>query len=300
MAKIFSRKAIRPEDVLAFLMILPSIWVARQPEYYYLFNGNIVMSKHLTGFLLLLVLAIVTALYENRIQRIIDTIKSGVKIPQVSMEDQLVHLWKTKYRILQVARDYLPFLICIVAYHSLQSIMPQFGSYRLDEAFIYVEKLLVEPWRTHVINWFSNVTDFKTLMTIAYKTYILSVPILAGYLYMIKDLQKFRNFLLAVVIGSIVALLINAIMPSMSLDSHSRQLIGAYNGTVSLPAVYSTVVLFFAFKIGRTLGLTFVPLAVLSFMAELLTYSNYLTAVLIGFILGALAVPLAKYIGGKF
>ena len=77
MVKLLNKLAIRPEDILAVLMIIPSLLAARQSEYYYFLNGNIVFSKHTSGLLLLLILSILTALYENRTQRIIDTIKSG-------------------------------------------------------------------------------------------------------------------------------------------------------------------------------------------------------------------------------
>ena len=299
MAEKRKKLAIRPEDVLATLMIIPSLWAARQSEYYYLFNGNIVVSKHTSVLLLLLILSIMTALYENRTQRIIDTIKSGVKIPEVTMEDQWVYLWKTKFRILYVARDYLPFLICIFAYHYLLSIIPHIKAYSLDNFFIYIEKTFVELWRVPVIGWFNQTTNFKTWMVVAYKTYILSVPILAAYLYMVKNLEKFRYFLLAVVLGSVMALVVNMLLPSMGLDAYTKQIVTAQNGSVSLAAVYSSVVMFFSFKIGRTLGLTFIPLAALSFLADILTYSNYLCAVIIGVAIGAIAVPLAKYIGGR-
>jgi hypothetical protein len=86
---------IRPEDVLALLMILPSIWVTSPSEYYYLFNGNLVVSKHTTALMLLLLFAVLTSLYENRVQRIIDTMKSGVKIPAVTIQDQSLYLWNS-------------------------------------------------------------------------------------------------------------------------------------------------------------------------------------------------------------
>jgi len=299
MVKTLKKLAIRPEDILAVMMIIPSLWAATQSEYYYFLNGNIVFSKHTSGLLLLLVLSILTALYENRTQRIIDTIKSGVKIPEVTMEDQLVYLWKTKFRILHVARDYLPFLICILAYHTLLNVIPHVKYYNLDSTFMYIEKHFVEVWRVAIIGWFNQTSSFKPLMTIAYKTYILSVPILAAYLYMVKNLEKFRYFLLAVVLGSVMALIVNMLLPTIGLDAFTKQIVAAQNGSVSLPTVYSSVVMFFAFKIGRTLGFVFIPLAALSFLADILTYSNYLLAVLIGIAIGAIAVPLAKYIGGK-
>ena len=297
---MLKRLAIRPEDILAVLMIIPSLWVARQSEYYSFLNGNIVVSKLTGGLLLLLILSILTALYENRAQRIIDTIKSGVKIPQVTMSDQLIYLWKTKFRILLVARDYLPFLICILAYHTILSDLPHVKYYHLDNFFMVIEKSFVESWRVAVIGWFSHNVNFKAMMSVAYKTYILSVPILAAYLYMVKDLKKFRYFLLAVVFGSAMALIFNMLLPSMGLDAYTKQIVSAQNGSVSLPTVYSSVVMFFSFKIGRTLGLVFIPLALLSFLADILTYSNYLVAVLIGILIGVIAVPLARYVGEKF
>ena len=124
---------------------------------------------------------------------------------------------ENKIRILLVARDYLPFLICILAYHTILNDLPHVKYYHLDNFFMMVEKNFVEGWRVAVIGWFSDKANFRALMSVAYKTYILSVPILAAYLYMVKDLKKSLYFLLAVVFGLAIALIFNMLMPSMGL-----------------------------------------------------------------------------------
>ncbi|MFH1223702.1 MAG: hypothetical protein V1647_05105 [Pseudomonadota bacterium] len=270
---------IRIEDVLAALMILPSIWVTSPSEYYSLFNGNIVVSKHTTALILLFIFAILTALYENRIQRIIDSIKSGVKIPAVTMEDQTVFLWKTKFRILYVIRDYLPFLICILAYHRLQAILPHWEVINLDNAFRWLDLHIIEGFRAALISWGSNSPRFNDVIGLSYKSYFLSVPIIATYLYLIKDTKKFRQLFLAIVTGSIFALIVQ---------------------TVSLPAIYTSVALFYSLKISRILMYWYMPIAILCFLADILTSSNYFAAVVIGVIIGVVSIPIAKRLEERF
>jgi len=278
---------IRIEDILAVLMILPSIWVTSPSEYYSMFNGNIVVSKHTTALTLLFMFAILTALYENRIQRIIDSIKSGVKIPAVTIEDQSIYLWKTKFRILYVIRDYLPFLICILAYHRLLDILPAITIYRMDDIFRSVDGALVEGFRSTVLAWEHNSHRLKDVISLSYKSYFLSVPIVATYLYLIKDLKKFRQLFLAIVIGSIFALIINILFRTSDTRS------------VSLPAIYTSVLLFYSLNISKLLMYWYMPIAVLCFLADILTHSNYFIAVILGIIVGVAAIPISRWLGDR-
>ncbi|MEI6079896.1 MAG: hypothetical protein WCQ53_04590 [bacterium] len=291
---------IRPEDVLALLMILPSIWVTSPSEYYYLFNGNLIISKHTTALMVLILFAVFTALYENRIQRIIDTMKSGVKIPAVTIQDQSVYLWKRKFRILQVIRDYLPFLVCFMAFHRLTVLIPHVKGYDVDRIFMSFDRFAIEGIRLKILGWFGSSREFKDLISISYKTYLLGVPIIATYLYMVKELKQFRQFLLTISIGLILALLINMLFPSMGLESIIRGIKAPLTGSVSLPAIYTTAVLLFSIKFSKALSTFYIPIAILFFIAEILSYSNYLLTILISVIVGLIAIPLAKLIQGAW
>jgi hypothetical protein len=302
MTKKIKLSLIRPEDILALLMILPSLWVTSPSEYYYLFNGNIVVSKHMTALMLLFVFAIFTALYENRIQRIIDTIKSGVKIPAVTIADQIVHLWKNKFRILYVIRDYLPFLVCVIAYHRLTVFIPEVNMKDsvIDRIFMSFDRFLIEDLRLYFLTWTGNYTWIKDLLSLSYKTYFLAVPILATYLYMLKEFDKFREFMLAISIGTLISLLFSIIMPCLGLEAVIKSISSDLTGSISLPAVYTATVFFYAFKFNKTLALFYLPIAFLFFIADILTYSNYLLSIILSLIIGYLAIPIAKYIKGAW
>ena len=291
---------IRPEDVLALLMILSSIWVTSPSEYYYLFNGNLVVSKHTTALMLLVLFAIFTSLYENRIQRIIDTMKSGVKIPAVTISDQSVYLWKRKFRILQVIRDYLPFLVCIIAYHRLTVLIPHVKGYNIDRVFMSFDRLVIEGVRLKILGWFGSSREFKDILSLSYKTYLLGVPIIATYLYMVKQFQKFRRFLLAIIIGSILALLISMFFPSVGLDSIVNNIKAPLSGSISLPTIYTTILLLFAIGFSKALSSFYLPIAILFFIAEILSYHSYLLTIVIGVIVGLIAMYLAKLIQGAW
>jgi hypothetical protein len=302
MTKKIRLSLIRPEDVLALLMILPSVWVTSPSEYYYLFNGNIVVSKHMTALMLLFLFAIFTALYENRIQRIIDTIKSGVKIPAVTIGDQIVHLWRNKFRILYVIRDYLPFLICVIAYHRLTIFIPQVDIRNsvIDRMFMSFDRFLLEDLRLAILAWIGGYHWFKDLVSLSYKTYFLAVPILATYLYMLKEFDKFRQFMLAISIGTLMSLLFNIMMPCLGLESVIKNISSDLTGSVSLPAVYTTTVLLYSFKFNRTLALFYLPIATLFFIADILSYSNYLLSIITSLLIAYLAIPVAKYVKGAW
>jgi hypothetical protein len=289
---------IRPEDVLALLMILPSIWVTSPSEYYYLFNGNLVVSKHTTALMLLLLFAVLTSLYENRIQRIIDTMKSGVKIPAVTIQDQSLYLWKRKFRILQVIRDYLPFLVCIIAYHRLAVIIPHVKDYNLDRIFMSFDRLVIEGARLKILGWFGSSQEFKDFMTVSYKTFLLGVPIISTYLYMVKAFKKFREFLLAIAIGSAIALIISMVFPCIGLEAIIKSIPGPMTGSISLPAIYTATIIMFSIKFSRPLLTFYIPIAALFFLAEILSYSSYFLVIIISVMVGLIAVPLARSVQG--
>ena len=300
MTKKIRLSLIRPEDVLALLMILPSVWVTSPSEYYYLFNGNIVVSKHLTALMLLFLFAIFTALYENRIQRIIDTIKSGVKIPAVTINDQIVYLWRNKFRILYVIRDYLPFLICVIAYHRLTIFIPEveMKDSVIDRIFMSFDRFMIEDLRLWALAWIGNHLWIKDLISLSYKTSFLAVPILATYLYMLKEFDKFRQFMLAISIGTLLSLLLSIMMPCLGLESVIKNINSNLTGSISLPAVYTATVLFYSFKFNKTLALFYLPISILFFIADILSYSNYLLSITLSLLIGYLAIPIAKYVKG--
>ena len=291
---------IRPEDVLALLMILSSIWVTSPSEYYYLFNGNLVVSKHTTALMLLVLFAIFTSLYENRIQRIIDTMKSGVKIPAVTISDQSLYLWKRKYRILQVIRDYLPFLLCIIAYQRLTVLIPHVREYNIDRVFMSFDRLVIEGTRLKILGWFGSSREFKDILSLSYKTYLLGVPIISTYLYMIKQFKKFRGFLLAIIIGSALALLISTFFPSLGLAAIVNNIKAPLSGSISLPTIYTTILLLFAIGYSKPLSSFYIPIATLFLVAEVLSYYSYLLTIVISVIVGLIAMYLAKLIQGAW
>ncbi len=276
------------------LMIIPSLWVTSPSEYYSLFNGNIILSKHTTALLLLFIFALLAALYQNRVQRIIDTIKSGVKIPEVTIQDQTVHLWKTKFQVLNAIRDYLPFLLCMLAYQRIVTLIPHSPHAGLDKFFMQIDADVVNNFRNYIIGHFGTYKSFNDFLHILYKTYMISVPFVAIYLYIFKEYRKFREFLLAIVAGLILSLLVDLFLPSIGMDIYTKKFHVHWDGSISIPSLYTAIVLFYSFKVGKTLTTFFLPFSILFFLADILSYSNYFAAIITSIILAAISIPTAR------
>ncbi|MEI6093708.1 MAG: hypothetical protein WCQ47_08565, partial [bacterium] len=238
--------------------------------------------------------------YENRIQRIIDTMKSGVKIPAVTISDQTVYLWKRKFRILQVIRDYLPFLVCIIAYHRLTQLIPHAKSYNIDRVFMSFDRFVIESLRLKTLSFFGHSREFRDVLSLSYKTYLLCVPVIATYLYMIKQFKKFREFLLAITLGSVITIIVSIIFPSIGLEAILNNSRAPLSGTISIPAIYTVIVLVFSLKYIKPLASFYIPIASLFFISQILSYSSYMLAIVISAIIGLVAVPLARLIQGAW
>ncbi len=294
MPERISRPLIRTEDIIALMMIIPSLWVTSPSEYYSLLNGSIILSKHATGLLLLFIFAILAALYQNRMQRIIDTIKSGVKIPEVTIQDQFVHLWKTKFNILYVIRDYLPFLLCIIAYQKLVTLVPHVPHQGLDKIFLHIDAVVVQEFRHYILSKVGHYRWFNDLLHLSYKTHILAVPFVAIYLYIFKEYSKFRGFLLSIVVALILSLVVDIFFPSIGMDIYTKKFHVHWDGTISIPALYTAVVLVYSFKVGKTLTSFFIPVALVLFLSDILSFSNYFSAIMISIIVALISVPLSS------
>ena len=289
-----SRPLIRVEDVIAALMIIPSLWVTSPSEYYSLFNGSLILSKHTTALILLFIFALLAALYENRIQRIVDTIKSGVKIPEVTIQDQTVHLWKTKFKVLNSIRDYLPFLLCMLAYHRLVTMVPHSPNEGLDKIFMQIDAVVINNFRHYIMIKVGPHKWFNDFLHLFYKTYIIAVPFVAIYLYTFKEYKKFREFLLAIVVGLILSIVVDIFLPSVGTDVITKKFQVHWDGTISIPSLYTAIVLFYSIKVGKTLTFFFLPVAILFFVADILSFSNYFSAVVISILVALVSIPLAR------
>jgi hypothetical protein len=285
---------LKVEEYIALAVIIASFFVTSPSKYFYLFNGWIVMSKHMMAFWVLFVFSILTILYKNRIQRIIDTIKSGVEIPAVTLEDQATHLWKSRYRILLVARDYLPFVLCLLAYTNLTTIVDMFGRATIDTFMLTAEQMIIGNLRNNMIVFVNQTIVFKDALAVAYNTYAISVPIFALYLHLLKRFKNFREFMLAIIIASFFSLGINCFLPSYGLTTMTTGIPKDLLGTVSLPACYTTLVLFFSLTVSPKLTFLYTPVAILLFLADSLSYSHYVISILSGALTGLISIPISK------
>lgn len=254
-------------------MIIPSLILTSPYEYYRFFDGSLVISKHLTGVLLLLIFAVLAVLYENRVQRIIDTIKSGVKIPSVTFEDQVKNLWQKKLLILKVFRDYLPFLLCILAHQKLLSILEQ------KITIHQFENIISNSTRYNILSYIISFPKLKDIMYITHKTYLLIVPVLAVYLYFFKQFKQFRQFLFSVIIISIMDL----------------AMLYFFNIKLSTPIIYTAIVLFYSLIIDKSLFLFFISIAILIFFTDFMIFATNHIITLLSISLGVISIFISRY-----
>ena len=263
----------RIEDIVAVIMVSLSLSLVSSSKFYYIFIGNMVISKHLTALFVLFLLAIFTSFYKNINQRIKDTVVSDVRIPSVTIYDQFKHLWDNKIIVLHVLRDYIPFLLVFVAYYDIKSEIMQ-GT--------LVTKCIDSPM--FVKNIFVNIHDFimssstlSNLAKISYKTHLLSIPVLAMYMYLLKSLRNFRELMFATVVSSVMAILI------------SLSTVAGFNN-ISTPALFTTIVLLFANRVSKPLTHAFIPIATMLFIMDIIVGMDCPYATIIGVIVGVVSV----------
>ena len=67
-----------------------------------------------------------------------------------------------------------------------------------------------------------------------------------------------------------------------------------WDGSISIPSLYTAIVLFYSIKVGKTLTSFYLPVAILFFLSDILSFSNYFSAVVISIIVAMISIPLAR------
>jgi len=278
--KKYKKFNIKIEEYITLILIISSFFITSPSEYFVFFHGEIIISKYTIAFTFLFILSVLTTLYKNRIQRIIDTIKSGVKIPEVTIEDQIIHFLKNKGKILLVIRDYLPFVLCMLAFSSIKNLSTILNHTSIEPWFINAEQILINNIREYVNSLIEPYKIIKNILTLSYNTYTLSVPILAIYLHLTKKFSAFREFMLAIIISNILGLTINITLYGPN--------------SVSFPVAFTSIVLFFSLTVSPKLTLFYMPIAILLCFADILNFSHYFISILIGIVIGIVSIPVSK------
>jgi hypothetical protein len=295
-----SIKTIRPEDIIALVFILPSLYISSPYEYYKFLNGSIVVSKHLTAFVLLLIFAFFAALYENKVKRIIDTIRSGVKIPEVTIEDQLTHLWKSKNIVFRTFRDYFPFIFFILAYQTISEYLTaQDLVTKISANFINIISTLSIEFKFFITKFLKTYPSLKSILEFSHKTYFLSVPILTTYLYFLKKYNKFRIFFTTIMLASIFSLFINLFLQeNLKLVVDTKTILT--NTKISIPTLYTVVVLYYSFIMNKTIAGLYLPIALILLVQDIVAYSNNFLGLLLSIFITIIAISISKLIIKKY
>lgn len=261
-------KQLRIEDLVAIIVFYFSIKMSS--TFYYIVSDNIAISRHLIAIIILVLFAITTSIYRIRKRIIVDSIKSEVELPRLTIKDELIETWKKRHEILMVIRDYLPFLIILVSYYNILKNTPSITEhpiFRTPESLLSIANFIKE---TLAQNFF-----LKKLANLSYSTHIISVPILASYMYLLKTQRMFRRLLLAISISAITGILI----------AKTSQL-GIFH--ISMPVCFTTIVLIYAGKVSKPVTHVFLPIATFLLAMDITINIPYLSTTIAG-VLNAIA-----------
>lgn len=212
-----------------------------------------------------------------------------------------------------VLRDWLPFLLFLLAYETFQSriwaiLLPHDRDAQL---LSWDRRLFGETPSLQIQSWISPVmTD---AMVAAYFLHLVLPPIVAIAWYL-KDRRVFREFLLAVlaagILGSIGYMIMPAVGPGIAFASQfGRGFEGSLYRPVtefldaarasrdvfpSLHVGLSTIVLYYAGRRGRTWFAAFLPLVLANWLSTVYLRYHYLVDVIAGWLTAWLAIALAK------
>lgn len=211
-------------------------------------------------------------------------------------------------------RIWFPWIAALIVYENLVYITSKLQFSIINEMLIDLDLFLLGFHPSEYFQIFINplLTDYLTLVYLL--GYVLVPPIIGLYFYS-KD-KKFtyvyiRAILLAMALGFLCYTLFPAIQPKyycpecydldirgnliqdsdkliQSIDDHAK------NAFPSLHTAISTLVLFYAFKFNRKLGLIILPISISIWIATLYLRVHYFVDLIAGWILVFLIIMFAE------
>jgi membrane-associated phospholipid phosphatase len=220
-------------------------------------------------------------------------------------------LQSTLRDLVRVVRDWLPFLLFLLFYEAFRSrIWTVLHHEDRDAALLALDRRLFgETPSVWMDRWVTRPTT--DVMAVAYFLHVLLPPVVAFVWYQ-RDRQRFRSFLLAVlvagVLGTIGYLLVPAVGPAVAYPELFRT---AFSGTFYSPVTaildsaraprdvfpslhvgISTIVLWYGSKLGRRWLLALTPLVVANWISTVYLRYHYLIDVFAGWAVAALAIAI--------
>jgi len=214
-----------------------------------------------------------------------------------------------------IIRDWSPFLVFLMLYESFRvSTWNVVSPADKDAALLHIDRLLfgqtpAVPMDAWIRPWLTEV------MAVAYFLHLVLPPII-GLLWYRRDLLVFRQFLLSVLVAGVIGtqgyVLVPAVGPALAFPSlfHHALSGSTYENITglldtaraprdvfpSLHVAISTIVLYYAWRRGRTIFAIALPLVVANWLSTLYLRYHYLIDVIAGWITAAVAIALAAWI----
>lgn len=215
--------------------------------------------------------------------------------------------------VTSIIRDWLPFLLFLLFYATFHSaIWETIRPVTVDGRLLAIDRALFGetpsvPMQLWYATWLTN------FLSLCYFLHLVFPPLLAGPWYR-RDKRTFREMLLAVLIcgalGSIGYLFVPAVGPGIAFPQLYTKVLGGslYQPITDLmglvraprdafPSLHvglSAVVLWYAWKHGKTAFLLLLPFVAGNWIATIYLRYHYLIDVLAGFVVAFLGVLLAR------
>ncbi len=219
-----------------------------------------------------------------------------------------------RHRLMNISRDWVPFIIFILVYDNLNDITRLINPYEFDSLFIAIDWVLffghhptllfeqvIRPWLTQ---WLS----------IAYMLYLISFFTTLGAFYALKKYDAFHETALSVLITIYVGFVLYLLFPCVGpiLSQHSIHTVdlegggafGFYNGVTDLYGSYknyfhcfpslhlavTAVFWFFTWKHLRWLFYLYAPFILSLWFSTVYLRWHYVTDLLVGGLIAVYAV----------
>lgn len=215
----------------------------------------------------------------------------------------------------ETVRDWLPFAIFLLVYSTFHArIWSELAPHDRDAALMAIDRAVFGTTPAVTMQTWANpaLTD---ALTVCYFLHLVLPPVMAALWYR-RDQRVFREFLLAVLVSGIVGtigyILVPAVGPAIAFPSlFHRELTGALYQPIigaldlaraprdvfpSLHVAVSAIVLWYAWRRGRTAFVIVLPLVVGNWVSTLYLRYHYFVDVVAGWIVAYASVAGAQWL----
>ena len=212
-------------------------------------------------------------------------------------------------------RDWLPFAIFLLVYSTFHArIWSELAPRDRDAELLAIDRALFGTTPAAAMQDWGNAV-LTDILTVCYFLHLVLPPVMAALWYR-RDLRVFREFLLAVLVSGIVGtigyIVVPAVGPALAYPSlFHRELSGALYRPIigaidlaraprdvfpSLHVAVSAIVLWYAWRRGRTAFAVVLPLVLGNWFSTLYLRYHYFIDVVAGWVAAAVSIAASRWL----